>query len=139
VRNATASPFLVGLEQMNFDYPGLGIVVQSLLRHVMSPTRNGDAVAFSTSWKRASARGIRARWANWDAGTVEQMNFDYPGLGIVVQSLLRHVMSQLLCEGIVNKLLVTNEERRRGRVLDVLEEGFGEGNQGEVGELGCRN
>jgi hypothetical protein len=30
------------------------------------------------------------------------MNFDYPGLGIVVQSLLRHVMSQLLCEGIVN-------------------------------------
>lgn len=38
------------------------------------------------------------------------MNFDYPGLGIVVQSLLRHVMSQLLCEGIVNKLLVTNSE-----------------------------
>lgn len=41
---------------------------------------------------------------------LEQMNFDYPGLGIVVQSLLRHVMSQLLCEGIVNKLLVTNSE-----------------------------
>ena len=41
---------------------------------------------------------------------LSQMNFDYPGLGIVVQSLLRHVMSQLLCEGIVNKLLVTNSE-----------------------------
>ncbi|GAA6044395.1 hypothetical protein JCM8097_002088, partial [Rhodosporidiobolus ruineniae] len=41
---------------------------------------------------------------------LSQMGFDYPGLGIVVQSLLRHVMSQLLCEGIVNKLLVTNSE-----------------------------
>jgi hypothetical protein len=36
-------------------------------------------------------------------------------------------------------LFQPDEERRRGRVLDVLEEGFGEGNQGEVGELGCRN
>lgn len=41
---------------------------------------------------------------------LSQMGFDYPGLGIVVQSLLRHVMSQLLCEGIVNRLLVTNSE-----------------------------
>lgn len=41
---------------------------------------------------------------------LSQMGFDYPGLGIVVQSLLRHVMSQLLCDGIVNKLLVTNSE-----------------------------
>lgn len=41
---------------------------------------------------------------------LNQMQFDYPGLGIVVQSLLRHAMSQLLCDGIVNKLLVTNSE-----------------------------
>lgn len=48
---------------------------------------------------------------------LHQMQFDYPGLGIVVQSLLRHVMSQLLCEGIVNKLLVTNSEEANQSVL----------------------
>ncbi|KAK4051513.1 hypothetical protein OIO90_004727 [Microbotryomycetes sp. JL221] len=37
-----------------------------------------------------------------------QQGFDYPGLGIVVQSLLRHVMSLMLSDGIVNQLLVTN-------------------------------
>ncbi|BGP19770.1 hypothetical protein JCM10213_003618 [Rhodosporidiobolus nylandii] len=53
-----------------------------------------------------------------------QMGFDYPGLGIVVQSLLRHTMSQLLCEGIVNKLLVTNSEEANQELTKLHEQLF---------------
>ncbi|GAA5992942.1 hypothetical protein JCM10908_000759 [Rhodotorula pacifica] len=55
---------------------------------------------------------------------LSQMGFDYPGLGIVVQSLLRHVMSQLLCEGIVNKLLVTNSEEANQELTKLHEQLF---------------
>ncbi|GAA5914407.1 uncharacterized protein JCM6883_003178 [Sporobolomyces salmoneus] len=55
---------------------------------------------------------------------LSQMGFDYPGLGIVVQSLLRHVMSQLLCEGIVNRLLVTNSEEANEELTKLHEQLF---------------
>ncbi|GJN93735.1 hypothetical protein Rhopal_006792-T1 [Rhodotorula paludigena] len=55
---------------------------------------------------------------------LSQMGFDYPGLGIVVQSLLRHVMSQLLCDGIVNKLLVTNSEDANQELTKLHEQLF---------------
>ncbi|GAA5860952.1 hypothetical protein JCM8547_003899 [Rhodosporidiobolus lusitaniae] len=55
---------------------------------------------------------------------LSQMGFDYPGLGIVVQSLLRHVMSQLLCDGIVNKLLVTNSEEANQELTKLHEQLF---------------
>ncbi|GAA5964477.1 hypothetical protein JCM21900_002389 [Sporobolomyces salmonicolor] len=55
---------------------------------------------------------------------LSQMGFDYPGLGIVVQSLLRHVMSQLLCEGIVNRLLVTNSEEANQELTKLHEQLF---------------
>ncbi|GAA5866102.1 hypothetical protein JCM3774_000029 [Rhodotorula dairenensis] len=55
---------------------------------------------------------------------LSQMGFVYPGLGIVVQSLLRHVMSQLLCEGIVNKLLVTNSEEANQELTKLHEQLF---------------
>ncbi|BGP43136.1 hypothetical protein JCM10449v2_007160 [Rhodotorula kratochvilovae] len=55
---------------------------------------------------------------------LSQMGFDYPGLGIVVQSLLRHVLSQLLCDGIVNKLLVTNSEEANQELTKLHEQLF---------------
>ncbi|GAA5824298.1 hypothetical protein JCM10212_006693, partial [Sporobolomyces blumeae] len=55
---------------------------------------------------------------------LNQMGFDYPGLGIVVQSLLRHVMSQLLCDGIVNRLLVTNSEEANEELTKLHEQLF---------------
>ncbi|POY72853.1 hypothetical protein BMF94_4108 [Rhodotorula taiwanensis] len=55
---------------------------------------------------------------------LNQMQFDYPGLGIVVQSLLRHAMSQLLCDGIVNKLLVTNSEEANQELTKLHEQLF---------------
>ena len=59
-----------------------------------------------------------ALYADLDEGARESpflnglstMEFDFQGLGLVVQSLLRHVMSQMLADGIVNELLVTNSE-----------------------------
>ncbi|KAL8291504.1 hypothetical protein RQP46_002482 [Phenoliferia psychrophenolica] len=50
--------------------------------------------------------------------------FDYPGLGLVVQSLLRHVMSQMLSEGIVNELLVTNSEEANRELTKLHEQLF---------------
>lgn len=53
-----------------------------------------------------------------------QQGFDYPGLGIVVQSLLRHVMSSMLADGIVNQLLVTNSNEANMELTKLHEQLF---------------
>ncbi|KAI5477457.1 hypothetical protein MNV49_006369 [Pseudohyphozyma bogoriensis] len=53
-----------------------------------------------------------------------QAEFDYVGLGLVVQSLLRHVMSQMLSEGIVNELLVTNSDEANRELTKLHEQLF---------------
>ncbi|KAM0748792.1 hypothetical protein T439DRAFT_327299 [Meredithblackwellia eburnea MCA 4105] len=55
---------------------------------------------------------------------LRSQQFDYPGLGLVVQSLLRHVMSQMLSEGIVNELLVTNSEDANRELTKLHEQLF---------------
>lgn len=50
--------------------------------------------------------------------------FDYVGLGLVVQSLLRHAMSLMLSEGIVNELLVTNSEEANRELTKLHEQLF---------------
>ncbi len=56
--------------------------------------------------------------------SLRQTNYDYPHLGLVVQSLLRHVMSHLLAEGIVNELLVTNSEEANRELTKLHEHLF---------------
>ena len=46
------------------------------------------------------------------------------GLGLVVQSLLRHTMSLMLSEGIVNELLVTNSEEANRELTKLHEQLF---------------
>lgn len=53
-----------------------------------------------------------------------QQGFDYPGLGIVVQSLLRHTMSLMLSDGIVNQLLVTNSAEANQELTKLHEQLF---------------
>lgn len=55
---------------------------------------------------------------------VKSAGFDYPGLGIVVQSLLRHVMGVMLAEGIVNELLVTNSDDANRELTKVHDQLF---------------
>lgn len=55
---------------------------------------------------------------------LSEAGFEYTGLGLVVQSLMRHVMSQMLSEGIVNQLLVTNSEEANSQLTRLHEQLF---------------
>ena len=56
---------------------------------------------------------------------LRQVDYDYSGIGMVAQSLMRHLMSDLLSDGIINQLLVTNSEdanRELTKIHDQLHE-----------------
>lgn len=55
---------------------------------------------------------------------LHEASFEYARLGMVVQNMMRHAMSELLCYGIVNELLVTNSEEANKELTRVHEELF---------------
>lgn len=55
---------------------------------------------------------------------LSQVQFEYSNLAMVVQTLMRHAMSEMLCYGIVNELLVTNSEEANKELTRVHEQLF---------------
>lgn len=102
--------------------------LSSYARSAPAPPPGTDAAAFA---HLALVPLAEALFADIDAIAqspfllgLAQQGFDYPGLGIVVQSLLRHVMSSMLADGIVNQLLVTNSNEANMELTKLHEQLF---------------
>lgn len=55
---------------------------------------------------------------------LEAISFNYPRLAMVVQNLMRHLMSEVICYSIVNQVLTTNSEDANKELTRVHEELF---------------